>query len=104
MEGFSGQVGRPDHLNLITLHSSKGLEFEVVIMLGLDQGDLPPKREPGQDPESRRLFYVGITRAKDEFHMTYSGWFISSYNGKRRDWGPSEYLIELQEKARTASV
>ena len=38
---FSGQGGSPEHLNLITLHSAKGLEFEVVVMMGMDQGKIP---------------------------------------------------------------
>ncbi len=97
IEGFAGQVGRPDHLNLITMHSSKGLEFEVVIMIGLDQGDLPTEQYKGRAPESRRLFYVGLTRAKDEFHMTYSGWCVTQ-KGVKRGWGASEYLLELQSK------
>ena len=41
IEVFAGQVGSPQHLNLITLHSAKGLEFDVVIMMGMEQGRLP---------------------------------------------------------------
>ena len=39
--GFGKYRGASDHLNLVTLHSSKGLEFDVVIIMGLDQGRLP---------------------------------------------------------------
>src|SRR5947199_164441 len=63
LAGFSDTLGSATHLNLITLHSAKSLEFAAVIMMGLEQGRLPgyglntveAKREP------RRLFYVGLT-------------------------------------------
>src|SRR5439155_26308526 len=38
---FGGQAGASDHLNLITLHSAKGLEFDIVVMMGMDQGLIP---------------------------------------------------------------
>lgn len=97
VEDFGGQTGSPDHLNLITLHSSKGLEFEAVIVLGMDQGNIPLGKSPSGDEETRRLFYVGLTRAKHEFHMTYSGWI--KYYGRRNELGPSVFLKELQKMA-----
>lgn len=39
--GFGGKGGSPSHINLITLHSAKGLEFDVVVMMGMDQGKIP---------------------------------------------------------------
>ena len=60
---YSGQGGSPTHLNLITLHSAKGLEFEVVFIIGLEQGRIPWTNDSeSQRAEKRRLFYVGVTR------------------------------------------
>jgi len=95
---FAGQSGYKDHLNLITLHSAKGLEFEVVIMMGMDQGRIPSWRAKTSEEikESRRLFYVGMTRAKKEVHFVYSGFTENQY-GRRFMRGASDYVKELLE-------
>ena len=74
VEIFANQGRSPDQLNLITLHSSKGLEFQGVIMLGLEHGDFPSRYATGDDAleEAIRLFYVGITRAKSAVHLLYA--------------------------------
>ena len=96
---FSGQSGSPDHLNLITLHSAKGLEFEVVIMFNMDQDSIPGWRKltPKGKKEKRRQFYVGLTRAKQEVHLTYSGW-RQTKSGNIAKNGPSEFLVEVRKK------
>ncbi len=96
---FSGQGGSPEHLNLITLHSAKGLEFDVVVMMGMDQGKIPRWDASSSEAisEARRLFYVGLTRAKEQIHMTFSGFTEDKYN-RRHKKGPSIFLIELQQK------
>ena len=94
---FGGQGGSPDHLNLITLHSAKGQEFRVVIMMGMEQGRIPRWNADEQGrSEQRRLFYVGLSRAKTEVHLTYSGWTENQY-GRRFPKGPSEFLVEIRD-------
>ena len=98
---IAGQGGSPDHLNLITLHSAKGREFDVVILPGMDNGILPSWNATEDNPiarkEDRRLFYVGLTRARFEVHMTYSGFNVNRY-GRRFENGPSDFLIEVRER------
>jgi len=96
ISSFAGQGGSPKHLNLYTLHSSKGLEFSVVIMIGMEQGRIPwINQSLSRKKESKRLFYVGLTRAKHEVHMTYSGYYIN--RGQVVRYGPSEFINELQK-------
>lgn len=71
-----------DAVTLITLHNTKGLEYKKVIITGLEEGIFPWQSKTGAElEEERRLFYVGITRAKDELYVTsaakrcvYGGW------------------------------
>jgi len=61
-------------VNLMSLHSAKGLEFEVVFLVGLEEGLMPHSRsfsDNEQMEEERRLCYVGITRAKSKLYLTY---------------------------------
>lgn len=61
-------------LNIITMHSSKGLEFQTVFLPHLNEGTLPEPKSltDEQIEEERRLFYVGMTRAKELLYMTYT--------------------------------
>ncbi len=81
---------------LLTLHTAKGLEFPIVIIVGLDDGLIPHQRsfdDPEAMHEERRLFYVGITRAKDRLIL------LRSF--RRRSFGtssvaePSRYLEDI---------
>lgn len=84
---FSGQGQGTDQIALSTLHSSKGREFRVVFLFGMDQGVIP-WNNVGEVAlrESRRLFYVGFTRAEEELHIMYSN---------RR---PSQFVVEVSER------
>ncbi|MCI9441288.1 MAG: UvrD-helicase domain-containing protein [Ruminococcus sp.] len=78
-DGESGVDGREskggvsgDTVKLMTLHASKGLEFRTVFLIGMNQGLIPlHSQDFEQEEEERRLFFVGITRAKDELELSY---------------------------------
>jgi DNA helicase-2/ATP-dependent DNA helicase PcrA len=81
---------------LLTLHAAKGLEFQVVFITGLNDGLLPHTRsfdDPEAMQEERRLFYVGITRAKDQLYLTYSQ--NRSAFGYAEPQIPSRYLDDI---------
>ncbi len=81
---------------LLTLHAAKGLEFGAVFIVGLDDGIIPHSRsfdEPEQMEEERRLFYVGITRAKDRLYL-----LRALQRGMAEETYPSRYLDDIPEK------
>lgn len=93
---FGGQGGSPDHIRLTTLHSAKGLEYDVVVLMGLEEGRIPSYNDgPSGVREKRRLFYVGLTRARHEVHLLYSGWYQNRYGRPFRN-GRSRFLNELE--------
>ncbi len=83
----------PDAVTLITLHNTKGLEFNRVIITGLENGIFPREDKWGDElEEERRLFYVGITRARDELYITSCA--LRRLYGHTQPMMPSRFLVE----------
>ncbi len=81
---------------LLTLHAAKGLEFGAVFIIGLDDGILPHSRsfdDPEAMEEERRLFYVGITRAKDRLYLLRA--LRRGGRGYSEETIPSRYLDDI---------
>jgi len=74
MQDKLGETTNESFVQLMTLHSAKGLEFDTVIIAGLEDGMLPsnPAIQESNIEEERRLFYVGITRAKERLVLTHA--------------------------------
>ena len=105
VEGFLAEVSlltdvdlwddAEDTVNLMTIHAAKGLEFPVVILVGMEEGVLPHASsldDPAQLEEERRLFYVALTRAQKEVRLLHATY--------RRAWnasggGMSRFLSEI---------
>jgi DNA helicase-2/ATP-dependent DNA helicase PcrA len=81
---------------LMSLHAAKGLEFDTVFLVGMEEGLIPHLRavhDPGQMEEERRLCYVGMTRARNRLILTRAR--ERSYFGDRRVTLPSRFLSEI---------
>ena len=90
---FGGRIDGRGRLNLSTLHSAKGREFDVVVLFGMNDDILPnyhEVRRPDQLREARRLFYVGVTRAKKELLLIFS-------KGQHSPW-----VKELYERTKSS--
>jgi DNA helicase-2/ATP-dependent DNA helicase PcrA len=89
LEAGEGQADAwEDCVQLMTLHSAKGLEFPVVFLCGMEEGLFPHQRstqEPGRLEEERRLCYVGITRAREQVVLTCAE--------RRRLYGSETYSL-----------
>ncbi|NEQ97302.1 MAG: UvrD-helicase domain-containing protein [Cyanothece sp. SIO2G6] len=87
-----------EQVSLMTLHASKGLEFPVVFLVGMEQGLFPSFRsldDPAAIEEERRLCYVGITRAEEMLFLSYAN--ERRLYGYREPATPSMFLAELPE-------
>jgi len=83
-------------VTLMTIHRAKGLEFDEVFLVGLEEGLFPGKRsyeKPDLLEEERRLCYVGMTRARQKLHM--SACRMRRLYGQTMDNRPSRFLMEI---------
>ena len=89
-----------DAVSLMTIHAAKGLEFPEVMMCGVEEGSLPC--ENGDLEEERRMFYVGLTRAKERAYLLHCrSRFLF---GARRDREASRFLREFDERLKQTTV
>ena len=86
-------------VRLMTIHASKGLEFDYVFISGLEDGLFPSKLDakPTQDrqEEERRLFYVALTRARQKLFLSYSS--LRTIFGSRRTNIISEFITDIND-------
>ena len=90
---------RADRISLLTLHAAKGLEFSVVFIVGCEDGILPltwGKAEAADLEEERRLFYVGVTRAKTKLYLCHAE--KRRWRGTVQVMSPSPYLADIEEQ------
>ena len=86
-------------ISLMTLHTAKGLEYDVIFLVGLEQGTLPHIRsfdEPGGVSEERRLLYVGMTRAKQKLYLSSA--LQRTLFGSTTAFLPSSFLADIPEE------
>ncbi|MGE5240858.1 MAG: DNA helicase II [Bacteroidota bacterium] len=99
LEAGEGQAEAwEDCVQLMSLHSAKGLEFPLVFLTGLEEGLFPHQRsleDPARLEEERRLCYVGMTRAREQLVLTYAE--LRRLHGNEHYTSPSRFLGEVPE-------
>lgn len=89
------EVRGNDAISLLTIHKAKGLEFEIVFVIGFNEGILPGYSKKGVErEEERRLGYVAITRAKQQLYLSSA--IVHFINGKMTKLKPSSFLSEAK--------
>ena len=97
----SGRAEFPGALTLMTMHASKGLEFPVVFLVGMEEGVFPHSRaftEKNELEEERRLAYVAMTRAKDRLYLLHA--FERRLFGLLQSNPTSRFIHEIPEELR----
>lgn len=91
---------KTNSVKLMTIHASKGLEFDCVFITGLEEGLFPSQtvgdNSQKDEEEERRLFYVALTRAKKRVFLTYAG--IRMVYGNRQYNEPSQFILDLDPR------
>ncbi len=85
-----------DAVQMMTMHTAKGLEFPLVLMVGVEEGMFPSQQsseEPGRLEEERRLCYVGMTRAKKKLYICYAE--SRRLYGQEKFHSPSRFIKEI---------
>ena len=89
-------AGRDDGVQILTLHAAKGLEWKIVHLCGVEEGFHPISHADTELAleEERRLFFVGLTRAQEQLHIS---WARNRALGSKRSRKPSMYIRELSD-------
>ena len=90
----SSDVEVGESVSCMSVHSSKGLEFDYVFIVGCEEGFFPLLREEGDLQEERRLGYVAFTRARERLFVSHA--HSRFYKGKRETLAPSRFLKEAR--------
>jgi DNA helicase-2/ATP-dependent DNA helicase PcrA len=100
LESGEGQADEhEDAVQMMTLHSAKGLEFPLVFMTGVEEGMFPSQQsqeETGRLEEERRLCYVGMTRAMEKLYICHAE--SRRLYGQEKFHSPSRFIRELPEE------
>lgn len=103
LTGSDVEEDKDDKVTMMTVHSAKGTEFPVVIMMGMEQGNFPiisQDQSESELEEERRLCYVGMTRAKNRLYMT-----SVRFRDSDRELTPSQFIWEIRpDLIRTVSA
>jgi DNA helicase-2/ATP-dependent DNA helicase PcrA len=98
VQGLADRARKTERVEITTMTSSKGLEFDTVLILGVDEGQVPFFSSVNNGElmaEERRKLYVSVTRARNRVSIFYSG-FVQWSTGRVGRDGPSRFLREMR--------